>query len=170
MNTDDFVTEGFALQGDAEIVGLVEPKSPTNNEVSLWGINGQRYLCSNCRGSSTKGARHNQYEDDKVCKKNGCKCFCQSHYLGRDGRTLMQWGKEDMSQVESVEFKRKPNQKLDKLIQKLNLEHSKLKDLGIIFAHKICTRCGIKGRFEGWACKPCKKELSEENLVSFNKV
>lgn len=165
----DFITE-YPLTGEEEVLGTVEAKNPTNNETSLWGINGARFLCANCRGSSTRGGRHNQYEDDKVCKKNGCKCFCQSHYLGRDGRTLIEWQKEDTSQIEVIEFKRKPNQKLDRLIQKLNLEHSKLKDLGIIFAHKICTRCGIKGRFEGWVCKPCKIALSEPNLVSFNKV
>lgn len=158
------------IDNEEEIIGVVEPENPINSyETSLFGMNGQRFLCANCRGSSTRGARHNQYEEDKVCKKNGCKCYCQSYYVGKNGRNFIKWGEPDFTLELIDEYDRDtirmPNPTLDKIIQTMNNIHAKLKDEGIIFSNKICTRCGISGRFEGWACKQCKIELSEKDQI-----
>lgn len=156
----DFLTNENPLLGDEEVVGVVVPHTPlTEDDFKLFNI-GKRKLCANC----TKGF-HNQYQDDLVCKKNGCKCKCQGYYLGKDGETFIAWGKLDASKicVDDGFYITNPNPVLDNFIRRVNHEHSKLKDLGIIYSRKICTRCGIKGRFEGWACKPCKIELSEKD-------
>lgn len=154
----DFITSENPLIGVEEVIGVVEAKIPlTEDDFKLFN-KGKRKLCPNC----TKGF-HNQYDEDQVCKKHGCKCYCQQYYLGKNGRTLIEWGKEDMSTFNDEAEKRVQNPILDNFIRKINHEHSKLKDLGIIYSRKICTRCGIKGRFEGWACKPCKIELSEKD-------
>lgn len=160
----DFITSESPLLGDEQIVGVVEAKIPlTEDDFTLFN-KGRRKLCPNC----SKGF-HNQYEEDEVCKKHGCKCLCQQYYLGRNGKSLIEWGYEDTSDVEDINDKREPNPILDNFIRIINNQHSKLKDLGIIFAHKICTRCGISGRFEGWACKPCKIELSEKDQIILEK-
>lgn len=156
----DFLTSESPLQGDEEIVAKVVPILPIDENESMFP-NGKKYFCHPC-----KQGTHNQFEEDKVCKKNGCKCYCQGFYLGRNKKTLIKWGEADTSIIEDVdESSRTSNPKYDKIYQKLNLEYSKLKDMGIIFANKICTRCGIKGRFQGWVCKSCKAELSEVNQL-----
>src|SRR3990172_984053 len=120
----DFLTNENPLTGEEEVLGVVEAKLPLSDEDYTLFNKGRRKLCPNC----TKGF-HNQYEDDQVCKKHGCKCFCQGYYIGKNGKTLIKWGKEDETEYEDEYFKRKKNKELDKLIQKLNLEHSKLKDM-----------------------------------------
>ncbi len=156
----DFITNEYPLTGEEEIVGVVEAKIPLTEDDFKFFNKGRRKLCPNC----TKGY-HNQYDEDEVCKKHGCKCYCQQYYLGKNGRTLIEWGKIDTSFIDEKNDTREPNTILDNFIRKINLEHTKLKDLGIVYSKKICTRCGISGRFEGWACKPCKKELSEKDLT-----
>ncbi len=160
MKDTDFITSENPLQGDEEVVAHVIATKPIDENEQMFK-NGKRHLCTNC-----KKGEHNQYEDDLVCKKHGCKCHCQQYYLGKNKKTLIEWGKPDTSVIEDDRSELNINPKHDKIFQKLMLEYRKLKDAGIIFANKICTRCGIKGRFEGWVCKDCKIALSEVNQTA----
>lgn len=111
MSQDKFYSDTVSdkLTGEEEFVSGVtvgEPPAYTPN----------KYYCTNCRRSV-----HNGFYGDTVCKRNGCKCKCQTHYQGRAGY-LIPYGIPDYSKIEDI--KTDPAQ--DAFIEKLNREWRKL--------------------------------------------
>ena len=112
MRQDKFYTDtvGDKFSGDdAEVFSGIDVKERTV-------YSPRRYLCSNCNDS-----RHDAFFGDTVCRGRGCKCPCQTHYQGRDGR-LRPYGTKDDSKDEVS----KQNKKLDVFIHELNKEWRKL--------------------------------------------
>ena len=77
---------------DEEVIGTVEPINPYSREdESLWLLakgNRNRYFCVRCkRGQHSEGF-------DKPCNTD-CECMCKTHYIGRDGKTKIPYGKKD---------------------------------------------------------------------------
>lgn len=76
----------------------------------------KKYYCTNCRRSI-----HNTPSNDQICKRNGCECKCQTHYIGRDGRPRPYGTKDDSKEDEA-----KPDPSYDAFVDKLNEEWQKL--------------------------------------------
>ena len=117
MNKDkEFLIQTPDLKDDVELIGKVEASKPIEkNGITFWGLT-KRFLCVNCK----KGF-HNQFEDDKVCRKNGCKCYCQIGYIGRNGKTIIEWGLEDNSKI-NLDFFNTGRKEIDNLIEQSNLD------------------------------------------------
>jgi len=153
-NKDYFTTEPD-MKDDVEVIGTVEATKPIDEgSQTFYGLTrGKKYFCSSCK----KGL-HNQYEDDKVCKKDGCKCLCQFGYIGKNGRTIIKWGKKDNSKFRDEGIT--TSKKVNVIFEKLILQLSKLKHENTL---KTCPRCDLQSRYSGDYCKDCELELNQNS-------
>lgn len=104
----DTVSDKFSGD-DAEILGGVDVKERA-------AYTPKKYYCTNCRRSI-----HNKTTNDQICKRNGCECKCQTHYIGKDGRPRP-YGTPDDSKEDII----RTDPKQDAFINELNREWQKL--------------------------------------------
>lgn len=125
--TDKFYSDTVAdkISGDDDLEdlqktgkGLVLGRVPEDKECPPWLATYKRYYCSNC-----KRGIHNTPENDLRCKRKGCECRCQTHYVGRDGKARP-YGTPDDSFTKDTELKTEPAN--DAEIEKIIAEYHKL--------------------------------------------
>ena len=131
MSADKYFTDNVAdkLSGDDDLEdlekngkGLVTGRVPEDKERPAWLSSFIRYYCSNCN----KGI-HNTPENDLRCKRRGCECRCQTHYIGQDG-IARPYGIPDDSAERAKKLETKYTPQSDAEFQKLMEEYRKTRD------------------------------------------
>jgi hypothetical protein len=102
-----------------EVIGTVEAASEFDrSDKSLW-ISSRfgriRFLCPRC-----KRGQHTLKFDDPCA--TDCECLCKTHYIGRDGKTKIPFGKKD----HTSEMETKSSEPSLQFLQVQELYHQKL--------------------------------------------